>query len=85
MKNKNKNEWMMYWLFIIQNILIGISILGNVSTNGVSKEWQLFRGKILSKCNQFFSAKKVARLLLLLLLLLLFYILFYFILNIIIN
>jgi len=53
----------MCWIFIIK-ILLGISILGNVSTNGVCKEWQLLRGKILSKCNQFFSAKKVARLIL---------------------
>jgi len=44
---------------------LGISKLGNISTNGVCKEWQLLRGKILLKCKQFLSAKKIARLLLL--------------------
>jgi len=38
----------------------GISKLGNISTNGVCKEWQLLRGKILLKCKQFLSAKKIA-------------------------
>ncbi|ORX48424.1 DnaJ-domain-containing protein [Piromyces finnis] len=38
----------------------GISMFGNISTNGVCKEWQLFRGKILLKCKQFTSAKKIA-------------------------
>ncbi|ORX75074.1 DnaJ-domain-containing protein [Anaeromyces robustus] len=38
----------------------GVSILGNVITNGVCKEWQLFRGKILLKCKQYLVLKKIA-------------------------
>ncbi|KAL6600127.1 hypothetical protein U3516DRAFT_762236, partial [Neocallimastix sp. 'constans'] len=39
----------------------GVSILGNISINGVCKEWQLLRGKILLKCKQFLIAKKISR------------------------